>query len=92
MEVEGWGEKEMFTNGAVDGKNEERGGGEGVKITPPPTLTIHYNSKSNMASQINNCKPVMLACTNKKPALQAKSKGNQILFKLVEGSSELGLS
>ena len=34
----------------------------------------------------------MLACTNKKPALQAKSKGNQILFKLVEGSSELGLS
>ena len=83
----------MFTNGAVDGKNEERGGGEGVKITPPPTFTIHYNSKSNMASQINNCKLVMLACTNKKPALvQAKSKGNQILFKLVEGSSVLGLS
>ena len=40
-----------------------------------------------MAGQINDRELITLALTNKKPALQAKSKGNQILFKLVEGSS-----
>ena len=58
-----------------------------MKITPSPSPTVHSDSKSNMAGQINDRELITLALTNKKPALQAKSKGNQILFKLVEGSS-----
>ena len=68
-----WTEKEICTKV----KNKERGGG--VKIlalpqppSPTPTLTVHFNSKSNMASQINDRKLMTLANPNEMPTLQAK--------------------
>ena len=36
-----------------------------------PTSTVHSNSKSNMAGQINNYELIKLACCYKTPALQA---------------------
>ena len=39
--------------------------------SPAPTPTVHSNSKSNMAGQINDCELLTLARTNKTPALQA---------------------
>ena len=40
--------------------------------SPTPTLTVHYNSKSNMASQINDRKLMTLANPDEMPTLQAK--------------------
>ena len=55
-------------------RSKTRWGG-GVKIlalTPPLPLTVHSNSKSNMASHINDRKLMTLAHPNEMPALQAK--------------------
>ena len=59
-------------------RSKTRWGG-GVKIlalpqppSPTPTLTVHYNSKSNMASQINDRKLMTLANPDEMPTLQAK--------------------
>ena len=45
MEAEGWGEKEICSEGLLTVKNKERGGGGGVKITPPanPLSTLTPN-------------------------------------------------
>ena len=42
-----------------------------LALPPPPTSTVHSNSKSNMAGQINNYELIKLACCYKTPALQA---------------------
>ena len=44
-----------------------------LTLPPPPTPTIHSNSKSNMVSQINDHELIMLAHPNKTPALQANT-------------------
>ena len=56
-------------------KNKERGRGWEVKIfalRPPPTPTVHSNSKSNIAGRINDCELLTLARTSKTPVLQAR--------------------
>ena len=68
--------KKFVPRGQSTVKNKERGWGGAVKITspcpsPPPTSTVHSNSKSNMAGQINNYELIKLACCYKMPALQA---------------------
>ena len=47
---------------------------EYIILPPPPTPIVHSNSKSNMASRINDRGPIVLARPNKKPSLQATYK------------------
>lgn len=80
MEAEGWGEKEICTKTV---KNKEKAGDGGVNTTfpCPPTLTIHFDSKSNMASGINNCELITLTCPHETHELQNNTncKSHQIL-------------
>ena len=41
-------------------------------LRPPPTPTVHSNSKSNIAGRINDCELLTLARTSKTPVLQAR--------------------
>ena len=56
MAEEGWGEKEICTRGVINGQKIRRG--------------AHSNSKSNMASRVNDRQLITLARPNKTPALQ----------------------
>ena len=47
---------------------------EYIILPPPPTPIVHSNSKSNMASRINDRGLMVLARPNKKPSLQATYK------------------
>ena len=47
---------------------------EYIILPPPPTPIVHSNSKSNMASRINDRGLIVLAHPNKKPSLQATYK------------------
>ena len=42
-----------------------------LALPPPSTSTVHSNSKSNMAGQINNYELIKLACCYKTPVLLA---------------------
>ena len=70
------GERRKFVpKGRSSVKNKERGRGWEVKIfalRPPPTPTVHSNSKSNIAGRINDCELLTLARTSKTPVLQAR--------------------
>ena len=70
------GERRKFVpKGRSSVKNKERGRGWDVKIfalRPPPTPTVHSNSKSNIAGRINDCELLTLARTSKTPVLQAR--------------------
>ena len=44
-----------------------------LALPPPPTPTVHSNSKSNMTGQINDRELKTLARTNKTPPLRTKS-------------------
>ena len=70
------GERRKFVpKGRSSVKNKERGRGWEVKIfalLPPPTPTVHSNSKSNIAGRINDCELLTLARTSKTPVLQAR--------------------
>ena len=70
------GERRKFVpKGRSSVKNKKRGRGWEVKIfalRPPPTPTVHSNSKSNIASRINDCELLTLARTSKTPVLQAR--------------------
>lgn len=54
MAAEGWEEEEIYTKGTVDGQKKREG--------------VHYNSKSNMASQMNDRELITLARPNETPA------------------------
>ena len=58
MAEEGWGEKEICTKGVINGQKIRRG--------------AHSNSKSNMASRVNDRQLITLARPNKTPALQER--------------------
>ena len=70
------GERTKFVpKGRSSVKNKERGRGWEVKIfalRPPPTSTVHFNSKSNIAGRINDRELLTLARTGKTPVLQAR--------------------
>ena len=70
------GERTKFVpKGRSSVKNKERGRGWEVKIfalRPPPTPTVHFNSKSNIAGRINDRELLTLARTGKTPVLQAR--------------------
>ena len=70
------GERRKFVpKGRSSVKNKERGRGWEVKIfalRPPPTPTVHFNSKSNIAGRINDHELLTLARTGKTPVLQAR--------------------
>ena len=75
MAAEDWGEEKFIPRGRSTVKNEERGGGRGVKRRlfsppPPPTSTVHSDCKSKMAGRTNDRELLALARTNKTPALQ----------------------
>ena len=61
----GWEEKEICSKGVSDGQKEGQRGGWG--LSPPPTPSVHSNSKSNMASRINDRELVTLIPPNKTP-------------------------
>ena len=69
-------ERNLYQGGSWQSKIR-RGVGVGqwkshlLALPPPPTSTVHSNSKSNMAGQINNYELIKLACCYKTPALQA---------------------
>ena len=71
MPAEGLEEKEISTKGAVIGKKWSGVGVREWTPPPPPTLTVHSNSKSNMAGRINDHELAALARPNKTPELQA---------------------
>ena len=61
-------EIDLYQRGWPTVKTKEKNGGRVVKIfsalSPPPTLTVHFNSKSNMAGRINDRELITLACIN----------------------------
>ena len=55
----GWEEKEICSKGVSNGQKEGQRRGDGA-FPPPPTPSVHSNSKSNMASRINDRELVTL--------------------------------
>ena len=71
------GRKKFVPRGWASVKRKERGGGGAIEITshfPAPSLTVHSNSESTIASWITDRDLLTLTHRSKTPALQAGAR------------------